>query len=92
MKNQLYILVGIIFVTTMGVLLYHFHATHVAKYKIFTWIKSKMPSKLQNVTETNPRTTNWNYKASHDQPRNISKTVISLREPLLESSGYNAFD
>ncbi len=50
--------------TTMGVLVYHFHAAHIAKY---TKIKSKMPSQLKNVAETNPQITHRNRKSSHDQ-------------------------
>ncbi len=70
----------------MGVLVYHFHAAHIAKYKIFKKIKSKMPSQLKNVAEMNPQITHRNRKSSHDQLRNISKTVVGLRESLLESN------
>jgi predicted outer membrane repeat protein len=83
-----YTLIGIVYATLMGITLYHFHITYTVKTAI--WLKIR--------TRTVYLVTSWNNRtapitdhpistaSSHDPHKIISKTVIELREPLLDSS------
>jgi predicted outer membrane repeat protein len=82
-----YSLVGIMFVTTLGIIVYHFHLLYTAKSVM--WLKfiatvsqcrdhksTKTPQPMSNTTTT----------SSHDPHKIVSKTVVELREPLLENT------
>ena len=70
-----YTLVGIMFATMLGTIVYHFHLLYIAKSAIWLKVKSRVSFNRQaspgNDSQTNVTT-------------QFSKTVIELREPLLE--------
>ena len=69
-----YTLVGTVFATTMGVILYHFHLLYMAKSAMWKKVKSKLlPSR------TTPR------RNDVLQSNELSSTATKLREPLLEN-------
>ncbi len=86
-----YTLVGVVFVTTIGVIAYHFHIAYTAKLEMWLKIKTKLlrysainkmssdilPSMDYPVTTTLTTTVKGNEVPSH--------SVIDLREPLLEN-------
>ena len=80
-----YTLIGIVFVTMLGTIVYQFHTIYIAKTA--TWLKIKAMAlafrqKPKNATET---------EAPVDAPAEagplkvVSKTIVELREPLLEA-------
>ena len=85
-----YFLSGIILATTVGVFMYHFHLLYTAKCKLFLKIKNKLrllTSRLRGPrteAETEPLIVNKG-QSSHDPHKIISRTVINLREPLLDN-------
>ena len=84
-----YSLVGIVFVTMIGIMVYHFHILYVVKSAIWLKIKERLSSTFKKTsrpplnTETVPCAPN--NATSHDPRKIVSKTVIELREPLLEN-------
>ena len=85
-------LVGVVFVTMIGIIVYHFHITFTAKSGIWLKLKSELASFLATVNRSkgtaaeNQNTLQLSGTSSHDPDRIVTKTVIELREPLLESS------
>ena len=78
-----YVLVGIIFAVTIGIILHQILVCYFAKSALWLRIKSKMPcyQKNPNTTPTDidipaPKT---------PKPVEVTKTVVDLREPLLDN-------
>ncbi len=83
-----YTLVGVVFVTTMGVIAYHFHIAYTAKLEIWLMIKAKLlrfnKRSSDNLPSMNhPATTTPTATAKGNEVP--SQSVIELREPLLEN-------
>ena len=96
-KELVCALKGVVFATTMGVVLYHIHVKYITKCAAFMKIKAKIQSKLWKPTAqtaTDLLRVVDNGASSHDPHKIISKTVVSLREPLLEEEykGYNTIN
>ena len=88
-----YPLVSAVFVTMIGIVLHHIHSVYLAKSTVWLKVKEKAnfstnlcKFRLLKVSthERTPLPTPTNT-SSHDPHKIISKTVIQLREPLLES-------
>ena len=77
-----YSLIGVVFVTMIGIIVYHFHIAYIAESTRFRKKVSSFISLLKHLrtSSDNPQPVG----PSHD-PENVTKTVIELREPLLES-------
>ena len=86
-----YSLVGVVFVTMIGIIVYHFHITFTAKSGIWLKLETKWASFIFIVTHSkgaaaeNQNSLQFFRTSSHDPDRIVTKTVIELREPLLES-------
>ena len=82
-----YPLVTVVFVTMIGIVVYHLHSIHIAKSTVWLNVKAKAKYKCRFMESTQDR----NILpiptgiSSHDPHKIISKTVICLREPLLEN-------
>lgn len=75
-----YILVGIVFVNALGIVVYQIHLHYFAKSALWLKIKAKIPCFQKRPiipTELIQNTTNT--------ANEVSRTFISLREPLLEN-------
>ena len=85
-----YSMVGIMFCLMIVVTAYHFHIQHTARselkfgVKISHWFKHP-----RSTDESSPV---GSAMPSHDPHRIISKTVIDLREPLLETDSSDTSD
>ena len=84
-----YSLVGMVFATTMAINVYHIHLTYTAKSKLWLKIvevlkKTLMKSHNSEATETTPLFSPAQASSS-DPHKIVTKSVITLREPLLES-------
>lgn len=82
----IYSLVGIVFTTTIGVTVYHLHILYIAKSTIWLKVIALIGSQFCNpktAAETDPSTANITTSSQHPH-KIVSKTVIELREPLLE--------
>ena len=81
-------LVGIVFVTMIGIIVYHFHITYTAKSAMWLKVHTRMTisaKRLQELFSTSPPPTDAPvYSSSHDPHEVVTKTIIKLREPLLE--------
>ena len=84
-----YPLVSVVFVTMIGIVVYHLHSIHIAKSTVWLKVKAKVLCKNRlfnmSASERTPLLTPTNT-SSHDPHKIISKTVVQLREPLLEST------
>ena len=89
-----YPLVSVVFVTMIGIVVYHLHSIHIAKSKVWLKVKAKAnffsdicKFRLFKVPPTSERTSllTPTNTSSHDPHKIVSETVILLREPLLES-------
>ena len=86
-----YSLVGMVLVTAVVIVMYHFHMQFTAKFATWEKLKTNISSAalklkgsracLQRVQEAMPGT-----PSSGDPHRIVTRTVIELREPLLEGS------
>ena len=78
-----YCLVGIILITTIGIIIHHFHVLYTAKSVM--WLKLKALI-LYEFRSSKPAADNdlATVTSSHDPHKMVSRTVIELREPLLE--------
>ena len=75
--------VGIIFATMVGINIYHFHIMYTAKSVM--WLRLKAMIALQFQTSKPARDNGQlTAKSSQDPHQIVSRTVIELREPLLE--------
>ena len=88
-----YPLVSVVFVTMIGIVVYRLHSIHIAKSKVWLKVKAKVLCKYRlfnmSGSERTPLLTPTN-NSSHDPHKIISKTVVHLREPLLESTSCTA--
>ena len=77
-----YVLVGIVFAVTIGIVLHQIHVCYFAKSALWFRIKSKMP-----CYQKNPNTpTDIDMPAPKTpKPVEVTKTVVDLREPLLDN-------
>ena len=82
----IYSMIGIVFVTMSGIILYHFHLLYTAKLLLCLKIKSKISTFKENIIRKKKDTLSpaITAKSSHDPYKVATKTVIELREPLLE--------
>ena len=94
-----YPLVSVVFVTMIGIVVYHLHSIHIAKSTVWLKVKAKAnfftdiwKFRLFKVPPTSERTSllTPTNTSSHDPHKIISKTVVHLREPLLESTSCTA--
>ena len=82
-----YSLVGLVFVVMIALIAHQFHLLYIAKTALWLRLKNKWPrfrkeqSEAQISDSTPPQMTN----PSHDPNKLVSKTVIELREPLLDN-------
>ena len=82
-----YSLLGIIAATTSVVIAYHIHLQCIAKSAIFLKLKATITSRVFNrkvPPDTSAQKANRST-SSHDTHKIVSKTVIELREPFLDS-------
>ncbi len=82
-----YSLVGLVFVTVMGIIVYHFHILYVVKSQMWLKFVAKMVSlrakiKTEKTTGEVPATAT-SGKSSHDPHKIVTYSEIQLREPLL---------
>ena len=79
-------LVGVVFAMMLVVIVYHLHVISIAKFPMYKKFKATIFRPWLNprpTTETVLPAANVG-KSSHDQHTIVTKTVINLREPLLE--------
>ena len=78
-----YSLVGLVFVVMIALIAHQFHLLHIAKTALWLRLKNKWPRfrKEQSEVQISDDTIN----PPHDPQQNVTKTVIELREPLLDS-------
>ena len=79
-----YSLVGLVFVVMIALIAHQFHLLYIAKTALWLRLKNKWPrfrkeqSEIQIIDDAAINT-------SHDPHKFVTKTVIELREPLLDS-------
>ena len=79
-----YSLVGLVFVVMIALIAHQFHLLYIAKTALWLRLKNKWPRFRKKESEeqiTPPNTIN----PSHDPHKLVTKSVIELREPLLDS-------
>lgn len=76
-----HLLVTIVFLTFLGIVSYHFHLQYVANTSKWRKITSRVSKWMQRKKTS----TVVAEPASRDPHRIVTKTVIALREPLLET-------
>ena len=76
-----YSLIGIVFVTMVGIIVYNFHLHYTAKFKLWSRVKNFFPWASASTTVTDEVA----IGTSQSAPKLISTTVIELREPLLDN-------
>ena len=74
-----YILVGMVFATAVGIVLYHIHLHYLAKSALWLKIKLCYQQDKNIATDLIPNTPELPIQA-------VSRTDIDLREPLLDDS------
>ena len=74
-----YVLVGIVFTTMAGLVLYHVHLRYCAKSALWLKIMSMVSHCQQPPTELSNQ-----IQHTSEPIEAVSKTVVSLREPLLD--------
>lgn len=79
-----FFLVATVFITMMGTIVYHFHLLYTAKSPTWLKIKAKL-TKANNTAATLYPVVIPTSTSSHDAQRIVTKTVIDLREPLLDN-------
>ncbi len=83
----IYFLVGLVFVTMVAIIAYHFHILYTVKAALWLRIQAKVAScvrKKQKVTTEDDPAAKAGV-SSHDQTKIVSQTHVELREPLLEN-------
>ena len=74
-------LVGLIFVTMLGIIIYHFHLLYIARSAMWTKMKDWMKHIISKPHTNSPPDTEVT-----SPPHNVPSTsVIELREPLLDN-------
>ena len=79
-----YSLVGLVFVVMIALIAHQFHLLYIAKTALWLRLKNKWPrfrKEQSDSGDTLPQITN----PSHDPHKLVTKTVIELREPLLDN-------
>ena len=79
-----YILIGIVFVSKAMVILYHFHVLYIAKSALWLNTKANLNIRFRKSAKTDGPPAVPTAMPSQDAI--VSKTVIDLREPLLEEN------
>ena len=83
-----YSLVGMVFATMIGIIVYHFHLLYTAQSAIWMKTKVKLLSCVQAAKDwrrrPRPQVTAPAGTSSRDPHRIVTETVIDLREPILE--------
>ena len=85
----LYSMIGVVFVTMLTIIVFHLHLSYTAKSVMWRRIKTKISSVAAMMTVRKSECTSEQDHAatsSQDPHRIVTKTVIELREPLLEIS------
>ena len=87
-RGLIYTLIGIVFITMIGTILYQFHRLYITNPERWMKIKNKIVDYLQNVrtTTTDSESKMLATGTSTDSVKTVTETVIELREPLLEDS------
>ena len=86
-----YLLVGAVFVTTLSVIAYHFHITYTAKSAIWKKLEvyiGRIVEGIKNAWKGNKETDQTqavDIPHTSNSPQANSKSIIDLREPLLEN-------
>ena len=85
-RGLIYTLIGIVFITMIGTILYQFHLLYITNTEKWMQIKTKVVDYLKNVrtTTTDSESKMFATGTSTDSVRTVTETVIELREPLLE--------
>ena len=86
-------LVSVVFVTMVGIIMYHFHLLYIAKSELWQrtttrirfFVETYIHHSADKTTETTPLLVPTNT-SSHDPHKILTKTIIHLREPLLDSN------
>ncbi len=81
-----YVLVAMVFVTMCLVVVYHLHLICTARSPLWLKLRAAVTRHYQNTrltTEAVPSAVNTGL-SSHDPHARVTKTVVDLREPLLE--------
>ena len=78
-----YSLVGLVFVVMIALIAYQFHLLYIAKTDLWLRLKNKWPRFRKEQLEL--KTSDVTINPSHDPHKIVTKTVIDLREPLLDS-------
>ena len=77
-----YSLVGLVFVVMIALIAHQFHLLYISKTALWLRLKNKWPRfRKQPQVQTNEDSIN----PSHDPHKLVTKTVIELREPLLDN-------
>ena len=79
-----YSLVGLVFVVMIALIAHQFHLLYIAKTALWLRLKNKWPrfrKEQSDSCDIPPHITN----PSHDPHKLVTKTVIELREPLLDN-------
>ena len=74
-----YSLVGMMFVIMMGVIVYHFHTLYIAHS-----LKLKVQANISHLIGRLKRPKEDEEPTSNSATKEVSTTIIELREPLLD--------
>ena len=82
-----YSLVGLVFVVMIALIAHQFHLLYIAKTALWLRLKNKWPrfKKEPQEVQISDSATPENINPSHDPHKLVTKTVIELREPLLDN-------
>lgn len=80
-----YALIGVVLVTTLGIIVYHFHLLYIAKSAAWISIKLKMHSLKKMITKSSTESYPPIAVTPRIVPKEISKTIIELRETLIDN-------
>ena len=78
-----YSLVGLVFAVMIALIAHQFHLLYIAKTTLWLRLKNKWPRLRKEQPEVNTPLNAVN--PSHDPHKLVTKSVIDLREPLLDS-------
>jgi predicted outer membrane repeat protein len=86
-KTLVFSLVGLVFATLLGTVLYHFHIIHIAKLQVWLQFKERVLACKEKLYATKitsaPSPPVDAIIPSHDPHKNVTHSEIELREPLL---------
>ena len=77
-------LIGIVFATMLGTIVYQFHLLYISNTATWLKIRAKVSTCLQKLNATT-KTETPIINTPTNSAKTVSKTVIELREPLLET-------